>query len=758
MQDGGYTTKVDIWGLGCILYQIIFKERPFRNDDQVIRYANSRFPLNLPFTPGTVFEENDNEAKVQLFLTSIIRCMLEVDLQKRPDADSLNKRFCLWTAGQYAAPIDVEMPPTPPPGLIPPTLRVQTLPTPAPTIYPGLRAQEVKWIEIDKTPGFIATVITQHSGNDDVCLLQLWNASSNHHLQLWSEEVTFSSSILRPGFSQDASYVGFHDHAGKRIFIVDLSDSPRLTTQVVSLHPEEFESPITDTMQGFSVANDGKRVAIATSSTSVTPQLTNQGQGADLTIDIVAGSAVNSQCRTCYSVYRSSVTSLLLLNIEIDSAGAGVFRIWRFNLDTAQPSAYPLQNFALGKLDGAHNYEMDWCVVDDENGYISAVEIQYWNQGVRNFCFRRNKAVKRRRLLLAPSRTSAILLRETERLVISEKELLIVDSQAGSVSTLPQSAADTMLLAKFTPINLGLSRPHRLRAIHVAKDRILFAGTAPPCLREYSLRPVRWLGSSPYPPKSRALFNLLPRVPHTENVLLTAISRKGSKAALMTPKRLLVFSINVATNPLGISLLWTGSLDVVDGAFRSTIRTATQPDLEQCGSLTFKYVAISDTHVAVASKFGRTMIFSLRDEHLGRQIWDEVHESSEMVESLKFSDNGDELLTLFRVTGQGTWQHKVKIYRTAEFQQATGNDPNPSEVICKWDNSLEPNDVSFSADGGMIAIATQSSQTCAIIALLKRVDSTWVCWGYRRVEVFRRNEVGNQAGITGISLYTQSWY
>ena len=38
VKDGIYTNKVDIWAMGCIFYEIIFRHKAFRNDNAVYDY------------------------------------------------------------------------------------------------------------------------------------------------------------------------------------------------------------------------------------------------------------------------------------------------------------------------------------------------------------------------------------------------------------------------------------------------------------------------------------------------------------------------------------------------------------------------------------------------------------------------------------------------------------------------------------------------------------------------------------------------
>jgi serine/threonine protein kinase len=97
IEDFKYTNKVDIWAVGCILYELIFKKKAFSGDGTVLRYFdNFRATgtlIDLPFENDTI----PDEAR-RTFLTSIILEMLDVDDTRRPGAWNLYEKFITWGA------------------------------------------------------------------------------------------------------------------------------------------------------------------------------------------------------------------------------------------------------------------------------------------------------------------------------------------------------------------------------------------------------------------------------------------------------------------------------------------------------------------------------------------------------------------------------------------------------------------------------------------------------------------------------------
>ena len=90
-----YTNKIDIWAIGCIFYELVFKNKAFAGDGAVLEYARdntySGYLLPLPFEQDTVTDEAR-----KAFISRIIPQMLKINPFERPRAEELYKRFISW--------------------------------------------------------------------------------------------------------------------------------------------------------------------------------------------------------------------------------------------------------------------------------------------------------------------------------------------------------------------------------------------------------------------------------------------------------------------------------------------------------------------------------------------------------------------------------------------------------------------------------------------------------------------------------------
>jgi hypothetical protein len=159
------------------------------------------------------------------------------------------------------------------------------------------------------------------------------------------------------------------------------------------------------------------------------------------------------------------------------------------------------------------------------------------------------------------------------------------------------------------------------------------------------------------------------------------------------------------------------------------------------------------------------MIFFIHeDDPKGRGRWvcnDDIDLAHESLEGLKFSDDGTELLALFKV---GTGSHNAIIYNTATFprgdlQPLAGILEKPLrafKIPCGWPAGYSPirSGISFSSNPAIIAICTTCKKSKAVIALLRKVGSQWKALSFREVGVFDPDnpQLWN-GGITGISMY-----
>lgn len=82
IREGRYTTKVDIWALGCIVYEIVTQLKAFHDDWQVLRYADARIPLNLPAIKDHIGPSSE-------FFRSLTDKTLNWEWAQRPSAQDL---------------------------------------------------------------------------------------------------------------------------------------------------------------------------------------------------------------------------------------------------------------------------------------------------------------------------------------------------------------------------------------------------------------------------------------------------------------------------------------------------------------------------------------------------------------------------------------------------------------------------------------------------------------------------------------------
>jgi NIMA (never in mitosis gene a)-related kinase 8 len=101
IDDLKYTNKVDIWAIGCILYELIFMKKAFSGDAAVLRYfdhfKSTGALIPLPFENNTI----PDEAR-KVFLTKVILEMLNIDDSRRPSSEKLYTKFITWGLGEVA--------------------------------------------------------------------------------------------------------------------------------------------------------------------------------------------------------------------------------------------------------------------------------------------------------------------------------------------------------------------------------------------------------------------------------------------------------------------------------------------------------------------------------------------------------------------------------------------------------------------------------------------------------------------------------
>jgi hypothetical protein len=82
----GYTNKVDIWAMGCILHELVLGVKPFASDFAVLEHYRSKCQIDLHFY-NTFQQESIKK------LTALICKMLDTDHSSRPAAQTLLTEF-----------------------------------------------------------------------------------------------------------------------------------------------------------------------------------------------------------------------------------------------------------------------------------------------------------------------------------------------------------------------------------------------------------------------------------------------------------------------------------------------------------------------------------------------------------------------------------------------------------------------------------------------------------------------------------------
>lgn len=89
-----YTNKVDIWAMGCILYELIFRRKAFANEFRVHQFALQHYcSVRKQTFPVDSISDVPTGESWKLFLSHITDEMLEVDAPKRPTARPLRDVF-----------------------------------------------------------------------------------------------------------------------------------------------------------------------------------------------------------------------------------------------------------------------------------------------------------------------------------------------------------------------------------------------------------------------------------------------------------------------------------------------------------------------------------------------------------------------------------------------------------------------------------------------------------------------------------------
>lgn len=86
MREGGYSNKVDIWAIGCILHELLGGEKLFSKDSIVLDYHQSKTTLTIQC------DDKFDEISKSVFTKTILE-ILHPDARSRPTAFVLYEKF-----------------------------------------------------------------------------------------------------------------------------------------------------------------------------------------------------------------------------------------------------------------------------------------------------------------------------------------------------------------------------------------------------------------------------------------------------------------------------------------------------------------------------------------------------------------------------------------------------------------------------------------------------------------------------------------
>lgn len=99
-ENGKFNKRSDIWGFGCVIYELLGKRKLFKSDFATVDYANGRKPLELP-TVSTCFPRLTLSARTMSAI-AVMGSMLAISPDSRPKADEMynffSKELC-WYKG-----------------------------------------------------------------------------------------------------------------------------------------------------------------------------------------------------------------------------------------------------------------------------------------------------------------------------------------------------------------------------------------------------------------------------------------------------------------------------------------------------------------------------------------------------------------------------------------------------------------------------------------------------------------------------------
>jgi len=184
LTDGGeMNKKTDIWALGCILYELMFRKKAFASDYEVHGY-NSSNDLRL---------EVDQLQFTGEEMVQNLRQMLQKSAKSRPSAESL---YTIFRHSQKKAVIQTFGP------LAPRDIGTQTNDPGRSVQHPSPSNLSVMQAVVNRSNTCVAVVVMDVEGRYGY---QLWTIARE---LLWEEPKPWNLYYIRPVFSNDGQIVG----------------------------------------------------------------------------------------------------------------------------------------------------------------------------------------------------------------------------------------------------------------------------------------------------------------------------------------------------------------------------------------------------------------------------------------------------------------------------------------------------------------------------------------------------------------------
>jgi serine/threonine protein kinase len=92
--DALYDTKVDIWSLGCILYELAMGKNAFSSNSAIFEYKSSG-------RPPIITSDESFSQQCEIDINTCLSNMLKVDPAQRPSATDLTKSFVTYQKAQF---------------------------------------------------------------------------------------------------------------------------------------------------------------------------------------------------------------------------------------------------------------------------------------------------------------------------------------------------------------------------------------------------------------------------------------------------------------------------------------------------------------------------------------------------------------------------------------------------------------------------------------------------------------------------------